>query len=431
MRASTYVAVTLLLCITPLPAFSATYHITDDGSGDYPTIQAAITASAAGDTIVLADGTYTGAGNWDLDFGGKNIVVRSENGRMLCVIDCGDGLSGEHRAFRFQSGEDSTAVVDDITIQEGYVETMEGGGILIENGSSPTIRNCHIGDCRAVGDSPSDGHGGGIAIFDSSPRIIDNIIYSNSSIAGGGIYLEGSSAVIMGNDIYSNSASTGGGGIFSSESTPVIVNNWLDSNSGGGAAINNYVIPADDAIVHNNLFTHNIGPGEALLWGVQFPDVPSITSCTFFNNSGGGIYMNSSNGTVTDCILYTNGTTEIDADNASVTYCWVDGGYAGTGNITGTSISWDYGVYAEIYLPEGNECLDAGSAAASDICFDTQYGERCLNQMSALQSERPDTGQVDVGYHYIRTRTTLYVPDDVATIKGAIDASVDCDRIEV
>ncbi|HSG29405.1 MAG TPA: hypothetical protein VLA34_13065, partial [Candidatus Krumholzibacterium sp.] len=161
MRTFTYAVVILLLCIAPSQANSATHYITDDGTGDYPTIQAAITASITGDTIVLADGTFTGSGNWDIDFSGKNVVVRSENGRSFCVIDCGYGLSGEHRAFHFHSGEDSTAVVEEITIQDGYLEALPGAGILIENGSDPTIRDCYINGCRAIGSGPGTGYGGG------------------------------------------------------------------------------------------------------------------------------------------------------------------------------------------------------------------------------------------------------------------------------
>ncbi|NQS98535.1 MAG: hypothetical protein HQ591_08780 [candidate division Zixibacteria bacterium] len=58
------------ILILSLPAFAVTIHI----PGDYPTIQAGINAAVDGDTVLVADGTYTGIGNKNLDFTGKAIV---------------------------------------------------------------------------------------------------------------------------------------------------------------------------------------------------------------------------------------------------------------------------------------------------------------------------------------------------------------------
>ena len=54
----------------------------------YPTIQEAINASSNGDTIWVADGTYTGANNKNLNWDGsvKHITVRSENGATIASL---------------------------------------------------------------------------------------------------------------------------------------------------------------------------------------------------------------------------------------------------------------------------------------------------------------------------------------------------------
>jgi len=63
-------------------------YVDDDGPADFNNIQAAIDDSNDGDTIIVADGTYTGGGNREISFRGKAITVRSENGPENCIIDC-------------------------------------------------------------------------------------------------------------------------------------------------------------------------------------------------------------------------------------------------------------------------------------------------------------------------------------------------------
>ena len=130
---STFLVIFMLLPFTVSSGWATTIHVPDE----YTTIQDGIDASADGDTVLVADGTYTGLGNKDIDFGGMPITVMSENGPDWTTIDC----KNIGRGFYFHSGEDSLSRLEGFTIQNGKENV--GGGIYCEN-SSPAITNCTI-----------------------------------------------------------------------------------------------------------------------------------------------------------------------------------------------------------------------------------------------------------------------------------------------
>ncbi len=142
---------------------------------DQPTIQAGIDAAVTGDTVLVADGTYTGAGNKELDYGGKAITVTSRHDPAFTVIDC----EGSGRGFYFHSGESDEACAQGFTVRNGY--SVNGGGIYC-TGSSPIISKMIITSNQATD------WGGGIQIHQGSPQIIDCIISENTGGIGGGVF---------------------------------------------------------------------------------------------------------------------------------------------------------------------------------------------------------------------------------------------------
>jgi hypothetical protein len=213
-------ALSLILCSTN--AFGATIHV----PGDHPTIQAAIDASSNGDMVLVADGTYKGPGNKDLDFRGKELTVQSENGPQKTIIDC----EKEGRGFYFHSGELSDAVVSGFTITNGYSRD-HGGGIYVIN-STPTITNCIIINNTASSNS-NNSQGGGIYLGNAgSPTIANCVIAKNvSNYLGGGIYIYNSRPYIINTTITRNVAINGGGIYVRYKPTPTIYNSILWGNT--------------------------------------------------------------------------------------------------------------------------------------------------------------------------------------------------------
>src|SRR5262245_49145373 len=95
---------------------------------DAPAIQQAIDAAAAGDTVLVAPGTYVE----NINFHGKLITVESEQGPEVTVID--GGAAGS--VVTFSSGENRSAVLRGFTVRNGR-NSFSGGGVLIQN-SAPS-----------------------------------------------------------------------------------------------------------------------------------------------------------------------------------------------------------------------------------------------------------------------------------------------------
>ncbi|RJP77811.1 MAG: hypothetical protein C4524_07460 [Candidatus Zixiibacteriota bacterium] len=152
-------------------ASAAVIHV----PAQYPTIQQGINAAASFDTVLVADGIYTGAGNKNLDFYGRSLVLMSEGGADNCLIEC----QGSGRGLYLHSGETSSAVVKGFTIAHGNMAL--GGGIHLAN-SSPRLENCIIHHCQ------TSSNGGGVYISGGSPAFIHCTIAANSAQNGGGVY---------------------------------------------------------------------------------------------------------------------------------------------------------------------------------------------------------------------------------------------------
>jgi len=193
-------SVALLLAST---AHSRTWYVRPDGTGDAPTIQAAIDAAEPGDEVLLAPGTYTwtnqGASGSSMITMKSGVWLHSEAGPDVTVLD-----AEKQGRVIFCYGVDSRSTIEGLTLTGGEIEAS-GGGIYCEE-SSPTITG-NVIDGNSGWDLYYYGGGGITCIGNSTPLISNNVISSNGSCIGGGIYCgPGSGPTILRNVIRDNCA---------------------------------------------------------------------------------------------------------------------------------------------------------------------------------------------------------------------------------
>jgi len=354
-------------------------YVKADGTGDFPTIQDAINNSNNGDVVVVADGTYTGSGNRDIDFLGKAIIVRSENGPENCIIDCEGTATESHRGFYFQSGENRDSILDGISIIGGYADP--GSGIYCK-ASSPTIRNCVVRDNYAY-----SWGGGGIMAENCSPAIENCFITGNSSHgSGGGVKCYQASPKIINCSIIANTTSYSGAGACMSlddHSSPEIINCILSRNAAGyGGAIRcrTYSSPhIKSCIIYGN--------ANDAVWCFNHCS-PKITNCIIVNNQGHGLYHhNQHRGTprITNSILWENSLQEIQGF-AIVAYCDIEDGWQGPGNID-TDPCFVNPDNNDYHLLPFSNCIDSG---------DPDY-EAGLDETDFDGNPRVIGGRIDMG----------------------------------
>ncbi len=394
----------------------------EDGSPEHPfdAIQEGIDAANDGDEVIVLDGTYTGPGNKNLDFGGKAITVRSASGDpALCIIDC----EGDGRGFYFHSGEGPGSIVEGLTITNGSAGVLcsessptltgctisgnsaayGGGGVYCFVGSSPTLTNCTIS-----GNSAGYGSGGGVYCEDhSSPTLTGCTISGNLAGTGdgGGVCCVWSSSPALTNcTINGNSAGFGGGGVdCSSGSSPALTNCTISGNSAGHGGGGVYCSASSPTLTNCTISGNSAGIGDG--GGVYCSaSSPALTNCTISGNSaeigGGGVYCSAgSSPTLTNCILWGDTPQEIyvNAGSPVVTYCDVQGGWAGTGNIDADPLFVD-----DYHLAAGSPCIDAADDTAvppdvADLDEDGDTSERTPLDLAGDPRFVDDPGTIDTG----------------------------------
>ena len=331
---------------------------------DYPTIQEAIDYSWPGGRVLVADGTYTGSKNKNIDFGGKVLTLQGENGPEDCIIDC----EGSGKGFNFHNQETADTIVQGFTITNANNEY------------------------------------GTIYCYQSGPMIIDCIITGNNSDQHGGI-----NCVNQSNPIIDNCVISDNGGVLSDAvncekgSNPVIINCVIVDNFGSIAIRCKHV---SNAVITNCIIARNTNSGAeggTILCGNS--SSPTITNCTITDNTAigaGGVLRSIGNSSpvITNSILWQNNPGEISLEaggGASVSYSNIQGGFVGTGNVD-TDPRFINAAIGDYHLRWTPLCVDGGlnEAVESLATMDIEGNPR------ALDGNADGTATVDMGaYEYV------------------------------
>lgn len=247
---------------------------TGDGSATLPflTIAKGVTTAVSGDTVIIAPGTYTGAGNKNIDIN-KDITIQGA-GENQTIID----LEGSGYAFEFASP--STATVKNLTVKNG--STNEGAAIR-NYGATVNVQDCTFKDNTA------DWYGGAIYNAWGTLTIADSTFTGNSAQWYGGAITNGGTMALTDCTFTDNGNNVAEGGAIVNFGTETVTNCIFTGNTG-----------TDGGVLHdesystfvNCVFTNNNARNGGAIYNCCGEE--TFTGCTFTGNSahfeGGAIY---------------------------------------------------------------------------------------------------------------------------------------------
>ena len=220
----------------------------------HPTIQAGINAASNGDVVLVADGSYSGTGNYQIDLLGKAIALRSVNGPQATVIDIQADIQNQRLGFYLHQQETSLTIIEGFTIKHG--NSFNGAGMMLFN-SSPAVHNCIFTENQA-------NCWGGALYYDSgsSPKFTDCKFINNYSTDDGGAIFGFNGSPVFRNCLFSNNDGTLTGGAITTfgTGTPHLINCTVVGNN----ALWGSAVYSNNVKMTNSIVWDNTGQSEAI-----------------------------------------------------------------------------------------------------------------------------------------------------------------------
>ncbi|MEM8637609.1 MAG: CHAT domain-containing protein [Cyanobacteria bacterium P01_G01_bin.54] len=316
-------------------------NIADSGDGSLR--HAIETLAGAGDLINFdTTGVFATAQTITLSGGEIAIAAAKDN---LTIEGTGQNqltIDGNHNDRVFSVFTDNITI-QDLTIQNGSINTDEGGGIRFNGSGTLRIENSTITGNTAF-------NGGGIYTREEAGTLIveNSIISHNRSISpylegGGGIFSKGQSTSIRNSTISGNNSANNGGAIHiigSSPSTLVIDNSTIANNTTQNVGTIQFDNSLGSVMISDSTFYGNSAAfyGGAINTNAELNvDNTTITSNTA-GKRGGGVSNSLGNTTISHSIITNNRTTNPTQYGGGGIY-FNDGGLGGTLTIENSVIA--------------------------------------------------------------------------------------------
>lgn len=315
------------------------------------------------------------------------------------------------------SGYQSTARFNTCRITQNMSET-DGGGIKWENGNLECI------DCEFSLNSATAGGGVWLSLQDPVSTFSECLFDSNDALQNGGaLYSYDSPVTILSCKITGNNAGYSGGGTYTYDCDLEMINCLATENTCGcsstysisGAGL--YVGGATSSrsvLMQNTVIYNNAGDGKGGGIACTSPANPLLTNCILWNNSG------SEGPQIAVPVVY-SGEHPIPA-SMTISYSDVQGGYEDCLVEYLGTLTWGEGMIDEDPLftsgPEGDLYLSqlAAGQTADSPCVDTGNPGISPDGSGTTRTDHvPDTGIIDIGYHYYPDQTPDPTPTPTVT----------------
>ena len=351
----------------------------------YPTVQAAVDASAASSDVVQVAGACRGmqtrSSSDQVAYITKTLTIRGGYSPDFVVWDPDIYLTtldaqGQGRVVRI-NGSGITPTIESLALTNGQVDSWGGG--VFSRFASPVISGC-----RVYSNTSTSQSGGGIFLSSGSKAVlVSNRVHSNTTTSqGGGLYVYRFDEVTMtGNEFRGNTAGKGGGIYLQDNSDVMLTNNVIADNGASDKGSGVYVLKCSPRLLHNTIARNNQGEGSGVYLGNLTGEATVFLTNTILVSHTVGITVTDGNTATLERTLWGDGAWSNGVD-------WGGAGHIdASGDRTGDPSFVD---------PDGGDYHVTGASAAVDQGLPTWVSTDIDGDLRTIGSA-PDLGADEAG----------------------------------